>query len=170
MIYCVSIHIGSFWCRGDASSSRWKVLEHSVSEEGSVVDAPSKAWIPSCQLQPPGRRGCQESQWEISQNFLADELTGPLDVDFRFGVQESWDRTADIIPPPQQYGQVESRRQSLTGSSRILQKPTFRKAQAIRVNWFATAHGLARIGSLVSTQGTVDGKRLVSHESVEKII
>ncbi|BDD62638.1 hypothetical protein MPDQ_001588 [Monascus purpureus] len=120
----------------------------------------------------------QRTSGKSLAQFIAEEIARPLGADFRLGVPEvDWPRAADIIPPPPVTldgldpqsvegktfagGLVPAERSMSTG---------FRKASIGAINGFSNARALARIGSMVSQGGSVDGKRYLSPEAVDQIL
>lgn len=112
------------------------------------------------------------------EQFVADEITRPLDADFQYGVPEDqWHRTAELIPPPAlPIGDLDPTSivaRAIMGSpfpAQITVTPTFRKAVIGATNGFSNARALARIGSIVSLGGTVGGKRIVDPTTIDKLL
>ncbi|KAJ5355940.1 Beta-lactamase-related protein [Penicillium concentricum] len=112
------------------------------------------------------------------KQFVADEIAGPLGADFSLGLAEdNWPRTADIIPtPPVVLPKVDPQSVvarafgNLTFKAEDSQTPGFRGAEIGAVNGFANARALARIGSMVSLKGTVDGKQYLGLKTVDQMI
>ncbi|KAJ5554385.1 beta-lactamase domain-containing protein 2 [Penicillium frequentans] len=112
------------------------------------------------------------------EQFVADEITRPLDADFQYGVPEDqWHRTAELIPPAAlPIGDLDPNSivaRAIMGSpfpAQIAVTPTFRKAVIGATNGFSNARALARIGSIVSLGGTVDGKRIVDPTTIDKLL
>ncbi|KAJ5902214.1 hypothetical protein N7495_002742 [Penicillium taxi] len=110
--------------------------------------------------------------------FITDEIAGPLGADFRLGVpEEDYSRTADIVPPePISFEGLDPTSvaaKSLLGtpmSARLCMTPAFRNAELGASNGFSNARALAHIGSLVSLDGTVDGKKYLSDTAIDKIL
>ncbi|GAQ09964.1 beta-lactamase domain-containing protein 2 [Aspergillus lentulus] len=113
------------------------------------------------------------------EQFVADEITGPLEADFQYGVpEEHWPRTADIIsPPPLPFGELDP--QSITAKAiagspfpaEASMTPGFRKTVSGANNGFSNARALARIGSIVSLDGILDGnKRIISASTIDKML
>ncbi|KAJ6098823.1 hypothetical protein N7467_000358 [Penicillium canescens] len=105
------------------------------------------------------------------KQFIDEEIAGPLGADFRLGVPEKdWARTADITPPPPPPGLDLVDRESIAFKAmthvppvaETSMTPGFRKAELGAANGFGNARALARIGSMVSLKGTVDGKQYLS--------
>ncbi|KOS46820.1 hypothetical protein ACN38_g2215 [Penicillium nordicum] len=123
-----------------------------------------------------------ELVWRISgktlKQFVADEITGPLGADFDLGVAEKdWPRTADIIPcAPPDFPPLDP--QSVAGkalpnviiNAEDTQTPMFRGAGIGATNGFSNARALARIGSIVSLQGTVDRKQYLGLKTIDQML
>ncbi|KAJ5807336.1 Beta-lactamase-related protein [Penicillium robsamsonii] len=112
------------------------------------------------------------------KQFVADEIAGPLGADFSLGLaEENWPRTADIIPGASQnlpkidpQSVVGKAFGNLTFKAEDSQSPGFRGAEIGAVNGFANARALARIGSMVSLKGTVDGKQYLGLKTIDQMI
>ncbi|RMJ26907.1 beta-lactamase [Aspergillus sp. HF37] len=112
------------------------------------------------------------------RQFIADEIATPLDADFRLGVEEeNWPRTAEITSPPAiPLGDVDSESVMARAFVAPLIKakhsmtPGFRAAEIGAANGFGNARALCRIGSVASLAGTVDGKRYLSPQTVDKML
>ncbi|KGO78184.1 Beta-lactamase-like protein [Penicillium italicum] len=112
------------------------------------------------------------------KQFIADEIASPLGADFSLGVAEKdWSRTADIIPsapaplPPIDPQSVAGKvLPNLIVNAEVAQTPGFRGAEVGAANGFSNARALARIGSIVSLKGTVDGKQYLGVETVNQMI
>jgi CubicO group peptidase (beta-lactamase class C family) len=113
------------------------------------------------------------------KQFIADEIAGPLGADFRLGVpEEDWSRTADVVSPPPMNLPEGADMQSINmrtftnpfPDAKISETPAFRAADVGASNGFANARALARIGSLVSLKGTVDGKQYLAPKTVDQMV
>lgn len=110
------------------------------------------------------------------EQFVADEISSPLDADFQYGVSEDqWHRTADLIPPSAlPIGDLDPTSivaRAIMGSPfpvEVTTTPQFRKAVMGATNGFSNARALARIGSIVSLGGTVDDKRIMDPSTIDK--
>jgi CubicO group peptidase (beta-lactamase class C family) len=112
------------------------------------------------------------------KQFIADEIAGPLDADFTLGLPEKdWPRTAvPIAPPPLPLHLLDP--SSIPGkafagpppSAEESMTPGFRGAEIGASNGFSNARALARIGSLISLNGTVDGKQYLSPEVIDRML
>jgi CubicO group peptidase (beta-lactamase class C family) len=117
------------------------------------------------------------------QQFIQDELAGPLGADFQLGAkEEDWKRCADIIPPPpfdpaapmpdEMKDPNSIMFRSLTNpilDPAITNTPAWRKAELGAANGFSNARGITRILSPVSLGGSVDGKQILRSETIERI-
>ena len=113
--------------------------------------------------------------------FIKDEITIPLGADFQLGLSEKDKaRNADIIPiPPDQIPSGEGLDpttsillRSLIGSlmdSSTPNNPIFRKSENGASGGFSNARAMASIGSIVSLNGTVDGKQFLSSKTIDKM-
>ncbi|KXG47223.1 Beta-lactamase-related protein [Penicillium griseofulvum] len=112
------------------------------------------------------------------KQFIADEIAGPLGADFSLGLaEEKWSRTADIIPgapvelPPVDPQSVVGKAFSnLTFKPEDSETPGFRATEIGAVNGFSNARALARIGSIVSLKGTVDGKQYLGLKTIDQML
>ena len=99
---------------------------------------------------------------------FTDEIAIPTGADFRLGVpEEDWPRTADTVTFPAEAAaavQIDTASlldRALQGSAclpYLPNDPNFRKSENGSFGGFSNARALARTGSLVSLNGTVDGK------------
>lgn len=112
-------------------------------------------------------------------SFIAAEIAGPLGADWQLGAQElDWGRIADLIPPPPlpfDFSKLdpESAMAKAFGnpvlSAEITGTPEWRAAELGAVNGHGNARSLARILSVITLGGTVDGHQLVTPEVIERI-
>lgn len=120
--------------------------------------------------------------------FIASELAGPLDADYQLGVPSSeYHRTAEIIPPPAPPADWKPEApvagtpgiQTTSVFAKTLLNPPmdasianeefWRNAKVAAANGHSNARGMARLSSFISGNGTVDGKTLLSPETVDLI-
>jgi len=104
--------------------------------------------------------------------FIAEEIANPLGVDFQLGVpEEDLPRTADIIPfPPEAMPKLDLDPTSILARAfmgsvmipDIPNSPGFRKAENGAMGGFSNARALARIGSMISLDGSIDGKQYLA--------
>lgn len=111
------------------------------------------------------------------KQFIADEIADPLDVEFTLGLPEKdWPRTAVPIAPPPFTHLLDPA--SIPGktfagppaNAEVSLTPGFRGAEIGAGNGFSNARALARIGSLVSLNGNVDGKQYLSPEVIDRML
>lgn len=110
--------------------------------------------------------------------FIWDEIATPLGADFRLGLPEQdYSRTADIVPPsPVSLDGIDPaslvvRAMAGSGMDPTLPNQTgFRKSEIGAANGFSNARALARIGSIISLDGVVDGKQYLSSGTLDKIM
>ncbi|KAJ5093664.1 beta-lactamase [Penicillium angulare] len=113
--------------------------------------------------------------------FITEEITEPLGADFWLGVpEEELSRTADIIPFPldQVFPLTALDPTSILG--RVMRSslvyPTIPNKDAIRkshngsMGGFSNARAMARIASIVSLDGTVEGKQYLSPQTVDEMM
>jgi CubicO group peptidase (beta-lactamase class C family) len=113
------------------------------------------------------------------KQFVAEEIAGPLGADFQIGANErDWDRIADVVPPPPlpidfaALGPDSITVKTLTGpfiEATEANTPTWRRADLGAVNGHGNARSVARVLSVISRGGEVDGVRLLRPETVELI-
>jgi CubicO group peptidase (beta-lactamase class C family) len=113
------------------------------------------------------------------KQFVADEIAGPLGADFQIGAaEEDWPRIADVVPPPplpfdmEALGLDSPTVKTLTGPwvpAETANSAAWRHADLGAVNGHGNARSVARIMSVVSRGGEVDGIRLLRPETIEVI-
>ncbi|OZC79029.1 serine hydrolase [Rhodococcus sp. 06-418-5] len=112
------------------------------------------------------------------RQFVADEIAGPLGADFQIGAAESdWDRIADVVPPPPPTDDgvpdpTLVRRRTFLGplvQASSANTPAWRAADMGALNGHGNARSVARILSVISRGGTVDGVRLLRPETIDTI-
>ena len=113
------------------------------------------------------------------KEFVAGEIAGPLGADFQIGAAESdWARIADVIPPPplpidlKALGPDSLAVKTLTGpgvKAAIANTPGWRLADIGAANGHGNARSVARIMSVVSRGGQLDGVRLLSPDTIDLI-
>jgi CubicO group peptidase (beta-lactamase class C family) len=112
-------------------------------------------------------------------DFVATEISGPLDADFQVGaLEKDWPRITNVIPPPPLPIDFASLPQdsvmvkSFTGpgpSAESALTPMWRKAEIGAANGHANAKGMNRTASIVSLGGTVKGKKFLDQETIDLI-
>src|SRR5215470_2062951 len=113
------------------------------------------------------------------KQFVADEIAGPLGADFQIGAAETdWDRIADVVPPPPLPFDLATLDpnspavRTFTGpvvDANYANTPEWRQADIGAANGHANARSVARILSVISRGGEVDGVRLLRPETIELI-
>jgi CubicO group peptidase (beta-lactamase class C family) len=113
------------------------------------------------------------------KRFVAEEIAGPLGADFQIGAVESdWDRIAPVVPPPPlpfDFGALPADSptvRTLTGplaDASNANTPEWRGADIGAANGHGNARSVARILSVISRGGEVDGVRLLRPETIELI-
>ncbi|MEV0297749.1 serine hydrolase domain-containing protein [Nocardia sp. NPDC050710] len=111
--------------------------------------------------------------------FFAAELAGPLGADFHIGTGSAHrHRIAPLIPPPALEFDMSALDQDSilvkTLTSPLLDiaetaTPDWQQAEIGAVNGHGNARSVARVQSLVSCGGVLDGKRLLSERTVDLI-
>jgi CubicO group peptidase (beta-lactamase class C family) len=111
--------------------------------------------------------------------FVRTEIAGPLGADFHIGLADGeFPRVSDIVPPPP--SQIDlSRLPRDHPAWKTLTNPPLDASPALTADWRraelggANGHGnarsVARIQSVVSNGGEVDGVRLLSEATIERI-
>ncbi|WP_194836118.1 serine hydrolase [Nocardia sp. XZ_19_369] len=111
--------------------------------------------------------------------FFAEELAEPLGADFHIGTApEHHHRIAPLVPPPM----LEFDMASLDQTSILVKTLTsplldfqeansaaWRQAEIGAVNGHGNARSVARIQSLVSAGGTVNGRKMLSEKTIDLI-
>lgn len=119
--------------------------------------------------------------------FVASELAGPLQADFSFGIPPTqYDRVATIIPPPappadwKPEAPTDATGVDMTSvfaktlmnpmmDADIANQDVWRQASVPAANGFTNARGIAKLLSIVSCDGTVEGKQWLKPETVDLI-
>ncbi|KAI2791189.1 hypothetical protein POX_c04045 [Penicillium oxalicum] len=113
--------------------------------------------------------------------FIADEIAGPLDADYHLGLPEKdWPRAAELIPPTSgpmpkvDPTSIVARAFAGTPMGEAFAKAPntseFRKQELGAIGGFTNGRGLARIGAMVSCNGTLDGKKIMSPETISNML
>ncbi|RMD40135.1 hypothetical protein DV735_g4992, partial [Chaetothyriales sp. CBS 134920] len=112
------------------------------------------------------------------KRFVAEEIAGPLGADFQIGaVEEDWPRIAEMVPPPPMVPELLGPERSLvyrtlTGpppDPDFAASPAWRLADIGAANGHGNARSTARILSVISEGGQVDGVRLLSPKTIDLI-
>ena len=113
------------------------------------------------------------------KQFVADEIAGPLGADFQIGAAErDWGRIAGVVPPPPlpldlaALGMDSPAVKTFTGpppDAAAANTAAWRLADIGAANGHGNARSVARILSVISRGGEVDGTRLLRPETIELI-
>jgi CubicO group peptidase (beta-lactamase class C family) len=111
--------------------------------------------------------------------FIAEEIAGPLGADFTLGVPRSaYDRVSNVVPPPPaklDLSQLPPGHPALRTFGPVPMDATvtytdaWREAEIGAANGFGNARSVARIQSVVTNGGEVDGVRLLSQPTIDRI-
>lgn len=111
--------------------------------------------------------------------FFADEIAGPLGADFHIGLAPSeFHRVSNVVPPPPLPIDWETIDLSsvlvktFTGpapDASVAWTPEWRQADIGAANGHGNARSVARVQSIITNGGEVDGVRLLSPATIEKI-
>ncbi|MGW6449844.1 serine hydrolase domain-containing protein [Lentzea sp. NPDC055074] len=110
------------------------------------------------------------------REFVASELSGPLGADFQLGAAEQdRPRVAEIVPPPPprqlpEPGSVAAR--TFAGpavNAAAANTDDWRRAEIGALNGHGNARSVARLLSVVSRGGTVDGRRFLGDATLDLI-
>lgn len=112
--------------------------------------------------------------------FLRDELTGPLGIDFHIGLPESeFGRVANVIPPPPlpiDMATIDPESvmiKTFTGpapSADVAWTPEWRGADIAAANGHGNARSIALLQSIVSNGGVApDGTKFLSEDTIDQI-
>lgn len=110
--------------------------------------------------------------------FIDEEIAGPLCADFRLGAQEKdWPRIADTImskpaPAPRDFEVTGVMARAFMGTPvkpEYSMTPEFRRTELGAANGFSNARAVARILSMISLGGELDGKRWLSPSTIDLI-
>ncbi len=113
------------------------------------------------------------------KRFVADEIAGPLGADFQIGAAESdWSRIAPVVAPPPLPLDLETLPpespvyRTFTGpvaDANHANTSAWRRADMGAVNGHANARSVARIIKALALGGSVDGRRLLSADTIDLI-
>lgn len=110
--------------------------------------------------------------------FLQRELALPLGADFFIGLEPALDRrVAELLAPknlmdPRGLPVIEETRGSLTNPVMLPQQATtseFRRAELPALNGHASADGIARIYSMLASDGAFQRRRLLSPATIDRM-
>jgi CubicO group peptidase (beta-lactamase class C family) len=111
--------------------------------------------------------------------FVAEEIAGPLGADFSIGVPRSeYGRVSNVVPPPP--GQLDLSKLppghpalrtfgTMPLDATLPRTDAWREAEIGAANGFGNARSVARIQSVISNGGEVDGVRLLSQKTIDRI-
>jgi len=119
------------------------------------------------------------------KQFVAEELAGPFDADFQIGVRsDDLGRVSDVIPPPplpfdpatlasmdEEFRNAIPVR-TLTGpliDAATANSPGWRGADIGGANGHSNARGVARIQSVIGNDGVLDGRKILSSDTLDLI-
>ena len=115
--------------------------------------------------------------------FFRDEVALPLEADFFIGLPEEYDsHVAEIIPEgplkPGDPGYDELDPATIRGKVRlnqpldhaIVNEVGWRRAEIPAANGHGNTHAMARIGAVIACGGELDGIRLLSQETIDKML
>jgi CubicO group peptidase (beta-lactamase class C family) len=119
------------------------------------------------------------------KQFVAEELAGPFDADFQIGVRDDdLGRVSDVIPPPplpfdpdaldtmdEEFRNAIPVR-TLTGpliDAATANSPGWRRADIGGANGHSNARGVARIQSVIGNDGVLDGRTILSSDTLNLI-
>jgi CubicO group peptidase (beta-lactamase class C family) len=144
-----------------------------------VVAAGHRIRLPRAQPRAPHREVLRRITGISLKQFVADEIAGPLGADFQIGAAESdWGRIANVVPPPplpfdlEALGMDSPAVKTFTGppaEASAANTAAWRHADIGAANGHGNARSVARILSVISRGGEVDGVRLLRPETIELI-
>ncbi|MFD3514782.1 serine hydrolase domain-containing protein [Streptomyces sp. NPDC058657] len=112
--------------------------------------------------------------------FVDTEIAGPAQADVQIGARQAdWPRIAELVAPSQLSGIPEGLDpdgifvKTLAGSparDEHVDTPRWRRAELGAVNGHGNARGMARALSVISRGGRVNGRRLLSQETAERVL
>lgn len=113
------------------------------------------------------------------KEFIEEEIAGPLGADFRLGApEEDWLRISELIPPPPLKESLHLADKdsvayrTLTApipNAQLALTDDWRRAEIGAANGHGNARSVARILSIVSLGGEVDGVRFLSPRTIDLI-
>jgi CubicO group peptidase (beta-lactamase class C family) len=111
--------------------------------------------------------------------FFAEEIAGPLGADFHIGLLPGhFHRVANVVPPPPlpiDFAKLDPdgpMLKTFTGpmvSASESSTAAWRRAEIPAANGHGNARSVARVQAIVSHGGQLDGVRLLSSETIDKI-
>lgn len=113
------------------------------------------------------------------KQFVAEEIAGPLGADFQIGaLEKDWPRISPVIPPPPSpidFSTLDPNSPTVLSlanppmDATIAMTPSFRHSDMGGVNGTANARSLVRMMTPITLGGTIDGKKYLSPQTIEKI-
>ncbi|MEU8706270.1 serine hydrolase domain-containing protein [Streptomyces sp. NPDC048565] len=113
--------------------------------------------------------------------FLRQEITGPLGIDFTVGLPEKdADRVAELVQPKSVSGEqaalfarmepvaIASLLNPRTGTA-AANTPGWRAAEIPAANGHGTARAVASLYGIIAGRGSIDGRRILSQEAAERV-
>ncbi|EXJ86615.1 beta-lactamase [Capronia epimyces CBS 606.96] len=95
------------------------------------------------------------------RHFVRDHIAGPLQADLQIGAEEQdWSRIAPVVPPPPPQQPSPARPSTPVTRGR---------RSGAAANGHSNARGLARALSAITLGGTVDGVKLLSPQTIDRI-
>jgi CubicO group peptidase (beta-lactamase class C family) len=147
-----------------------------------VVGAGQRLGLPRNQLWPSGRGGGPAVTGTSIGRFFADEIAGPLGADFQIGLPEKdFPRVSNVVFPGYPFPEdpfaeppdPDSVPAKTAGPplDEVAAAATdaWRRAEIPAGNGHSNARSVARIQSIISNAGEVDGVRLLSPRTIELI-
>jgi CubicO group peptidase (beta-lactamase class C family) len=111
--------------------------------------------------------------------FFADEIAGPLGADFHIGLAPEHDsRISPVIPPPPLpfdlagLDQTSPMFKTFTGppvDANYANTEAWRRAEIGAANGHGNTRSVARIQAVVANDGTIDGVKLLSPSTIDRI-
>ncbi|CRG89967.1 hypothetical protein PISL3812_07007 [Talaromyces islandicus] len=115
------------------------------------------------------------------RDFINEEIVRPTGADFQLGARESdWSRIAETLPPPPfdptMFSKLDPNSPAIKTytvpppNALKANTPEYRRAEIGGINGHTNARALARIFSLLALGGEKDGVRLLSQETINRIL
>ena len=112
-------------------------------------------------------------------DFVRDEIAGPLGADFTIGLPRSeYGRASNVVPPPPanlDFSQLPPEHPAVRTlgigplDATLSSTDAWRQAEIGSANGFGNARSVARIQSVISNGGEVDGVRLLREATIDRI-
>jgi CubicO group peptidase (beta-lactamase class C family) len=113
------------------------------------------------------------------EQFVADEIAGPLGADFQIGAREAdWDRIAPVVPPPPMeidFAALDPQSplyRTFTGpvaSAKAANSPEWRRADMGALNGHSNARGVLDVLRVLSLGGEAGGRRMLSQKTIDLV-